>query len=139
MVGFIHNIKSGQFDLPPISMTLGCSILRVSEDNSELECGYDIGGQFLNPACQVQGGVLGAMLDDVMSLLLVNAVEKGHGIATLSFNMSFIRPGLAGTFQALSKLVRQGKEICHVTGELRQNGNLITTAASVSKILSVAV
>lgn len=135
MAGFLGKIQSGKMQLPPIGLALGCTILRVAEDNSELECGYEIGSQFLNPAGQVQGGILCAMLDDATSLLVVNAIEEGAGIATLNLNTSFIRPSSAGAFQAVSRLVRKGNEICNVTGELRQNGKLIATATAVSKIL----
>ena len=135
MAGFLARIQRGELKLPPIGLTLGCSIIRIAEDNSELECGYEIGQQFLNPVGQVQGGILCAMLDDVTSLLIVNVLEKGAGIATLSLNTSFIRPGVAGIFRGVSKLVRQGREICNVTGELWQEGKLIATATAVSKVM----
>ncbi|GLR66977.1 hypothetical protein GCM10010909_16570 [Acidocella aquatica] len=137
MTGLLHKIRDGELILPGISQTLGCAVLRIGENEDEVECSYQIGPQFLNPAEQVQGGILCAMLDDVTSLLIINAIGPGASIATLNLNTSFIRPGTPGGFRGMAKLVRHGREVCNVTGELWQEGKLIATATAVSKILPV--
>ena len=98
---------------------------------------YQAGADFLNPAGQVQGGMLSAMLDDLTASLVDATLGAGQGVATLSLNVSFLRPAMAGQLTGEARLLRRGREVCHVMGTLLQDGKEIATAVTVCKIMPV--
>ena len=80
--------------LPAVTTTLGGTFLSLGDDT--LEAQYVGAPAFLNPAGQVQGGMLCAMLDDVTATLVTSTLAEGEHCATLSLNTSFLRPAKPG-------------------------------------------
>jgi uncharacterized protein (TIGR00369 family) len=91
---------------------------------------------FLNPAGQVQGGMLCAMLDDVTATLVMSTLAEGEHCATLSLNTSFLRPAKPGRLTGRATLVRRGRGVCNVNGELWQNDKLVATASAVCMLVT---
>src|SRR6516164_116902 len=105
--------------LPPITTTLGGRIVSLEADR--LECEYVGAPAFLNPAGHVQGGMLCAMLDDVTALLVTSTLAGGERCATLGLNTSFVLPARPGELRGRARLVRRGRSVCNVEGELWQD------------------
>jgi uncharacterized protein (TIGR00369 family) len=126
--GYFARLQRGEAAPPPVSTTLGGVIRTVDLDAGTLESDYVGASAFLNPAGQVQGGMLCAMLDDVTAFLVTATLGEGQFCATLNLNVSFLRPASAGPLQGRARLVRRGRDVCHVSGELLQEGKLIATA-----------
>ncbi|GAB3354528.1 MULTISPECIES: PaaI family thioesterase [Giesbergeria] len=95
---------------------------------------YQATEQFLNPARQVQGGMLSAMLDDVTAVLVTATLEPGTFCATLSLNTSFLSSAKAGPVIGKARFERQGKNICNVCGELWQGDTLVASATAVCMV-----
>src|ERR1700756_896204 len=110
---------------PPITTTLGATFLSLSGDALEAE--YEGAPSFRNPAGQVQGGMLCAMLDDVTATLVTSTLAEGEHCATLSLNTMFLRPAKAGRLLGRAELVRRGRGVCNVNGELWQTDKLVAT------------
>lgn len=119
---------------PPITTTLGATFVSLREDALEAE--YVGTPAFLNPAGLVQGGMLCAMLDDVTATLVTSTLGEGEHCATLNLNTSFLRPAKPGTLTGRATLVRRGRGVCNVNGELWQDGRLIATATAVCTIIA---
>jgi uncharacterized protein (TIGR00369 family) len=120
--------------LPPITATLGGKVLTLGDD--ELVCEYVGTPAFMNPAGQVQGGMLCAMLDDVTASLVVSTLAPGEQCATLSLHTSFVRPAMPGLLRGRSTLVRRGRGVCNVEGELWQDDRLVAKASAVVMIVA---
>jgi uncharacterized protein (TIGR00369 family) len=75
------------------------------------------------------------MLDDVTAFLVTATLAPGEHCATLSLNLSFVKPAHAGALQGRARLVRRGREVCHVAGELLQDGRLVATATAVCTVV----
>lgn len=118
---------------PPVTQTLGGRVASLSD--SVLESEYVGAPAFLNPAGHIQGGILSAMLDDVTALLVVSTLGDGEHCATLSLNTSFLRPAKAGKLLGRSTLVRRGRGVCNVSGELWQDDKLVAMASAVCAIV----
>lgn len=118
---------------PPVTQTLGGRVASLSD--IVLESEYVGAPAFLNPAGHIQGGILCAMLDDVTALLVVSTLGDGEHCATLSLNTSFLRPAKAGKLLGRSTLVRRGRGVCNVSGELWQDDKLVATASAVCAIV----
>lgn len=131
---YIRKIMDGEVAPPPISTTLGNRIVSLDIEAGRIECEYQALPAFANPAGQVQGGMLAAMLDDVTALLCMAALGEGMHCATLNLNVSFLRPAKPGLITGRAKLVRQGARVVNAEGELWQDGKLLATTTTVNMV-----
>ncbi|MFJ1253899.1 PaaI family thioesterase [Cupriavidus sp. CuC1] len=127
---YFARLQRGAIAPPPISTTLGGRIVAVDLSAGTLESEYVATAAFLNPAGQVQGGMLSAMLDDATAFLVTATLAEHEFCATLNLNVSFLRPARTGPLLGRAGLVRRGKEVCNVSGELLQDGRLVATATA---------
>jgi uncharacterized protein (TIGR00369 family) len=132
---YFARMQRGEAEPPAVTTTLGGRIRAVDVDAGTLESDYVGTDAFLNPAGQLQGGVLGAMLDDVTAFLVTATLADGEFCATLNLNLSFLRPAKAGPLLGKARLVRRGKEVCNVVGELLQDGKLVATATATCMVV----
>jgi uncharacterized protein (TIGR00369 family) len=116
---------------PPASETLGFEMLRVDQNASEIEVGFIGRAEFANPAGQIQGGFLCAMLDETMSVAGVVASGMTAFLPTLEMKTSFLRPARPGPLIAVGRVVKWGKTIAFLEGELFDDQRrLLATATS---------
>jgi uncharacterized protein (TIGR00369 family) len=127
---YFTRLQHGDAELPPITTTLGGEIQKVDLDAGTLESTYIATPAFLNPAGQVQGGMLCAMLDDVTAFLVTATLADRECCATLNLNVSFLRPAQSGPLEGRAQLVRRGRDVCNVSGELWQGGRLTASATA---------
>jgi uncharacterized protein (TIGR00369 family) len=132
---YFARLRRGDAQPPPITTTLGGAIQRVDLDAGTLESSYVATPAFLNPAGQVQGGILSAMLDDATAFLVTATLADNEFCATLNLNVSFLRAAKAGLLVGRAHLVRRGKDVCNVTGELLQDGKLVATATATCMVV----
>jgi len=103
---------------PPGTETLGFSMLRVDQTNKEIEVAFEGRREFTNPAGHIQGGFLCAMLDETMSVAGVVASGMSAFVPTLEMKTSFLRPALPGRLICVGRVVKWGKAIAFLEGEL---------------------
>ena len=120
--------------LPAVTTTLGGRFLSLVDGT--LEAHYVGVPAFLNPAGQVQGGMLCAMLDDVTATLVMSTLAEGEHCATLSLSTSFLRPAKPGRMIGRATLVRRGRGVCNVNGELWQDHKLVATGSAVCMVVA---
>jgi uncharacterized protein (TIGR00369 family) len=80
--------------------------------------------------------MLSAMLDDLTASMVDATLAAGKGVATLNLNVSFLRPAQVGTLQGEARMLRLGRDVCHVMGTLLQDGKEAATAVAVCKVVS---
>ena len=114
---------------------LGSRVVAVDAAAGSLSAHYLAREDFRNPAGTVQGGMLGAMLDDLTASLVDATLAAGQGVATLSLNVSFLRPAQVGDLQGQARMLRRGRDVCHVMGTLLQEGREVASAVAVCKIV----
>ncbi len=116
---------------PPATETLGFSMLRVDQAKKEIEVAFEGRLEFTNPAGQIQGGFLCAMLDETMSVAGVVASGMTAFLPTLEMKTSFLRPALPGRLVCVGRVVKWGKAIAFLEGELYDDqGRLLAKATS---------
>ncbi len=118
----------------PVIHLLGQTIQALDLQAGSITVQYQATEQFLNPARQLQGGMLSAMLDDVTAVLVTATLEPGAFCATLSLNTSFLSAAKEGSVIGKAYFERRGKNICNVRGELWQAGSLVATATAVCMV-----
>ena len=118
-----------RFELPAASALLGWELRAVDPAAGTIEIGFTADERFLNPAGNVQGGFLAAMLDDTQGPALF-AMTGGRVYApTIDFSVSFLKPARPGRFVGKGRVVSLGKTIAFTEAELfDESGELVARA-----------
>ena len=133
--GYFSRMLRGETPRPPVLTLLGSRIDAVDVHAGTLSATYEAQASFRNPAGTVQGGMLSAMLDDLTASLVDATLTAGQGVATLNLNVSFLRPVQMGALQGEARMLRRGRDVCHVMGTLLQDGKEVATAVAVCKVV----
>lgn len=76
----------------------------------------------------VHGGVVMLLVDGAMGRATVRTLEPGQVAATVQFSNQFLAPA-QGTLSAVGRVVRRGRGIAFVEGEVtREDGTLVARA-----------
>jgi uncharacterized protein (TIGR00369 family) len=121
--------------LPPIHHLLGGHNIQWHAEQLELEISYMALDSFTNPRGTVEGGMLCAMLDDVMGLFAF--IANGQKPAT-SINLStdFLRPCYVGIVNTKCRFIKQGKTILNIESEAWQSHKQIARSTANFMVLS---
>ena len=131
-------IQRGELPPPAIAKTLNIEFVEVDTNAQTLTARFNIGEEFTNPAGNVQGGILAAMLDDTMGPALAANLEPGKFASTLNLNVAFVKGAKPGKFLGKGKIINKGRSICYLSGELFDAENsLVATATATAKIASI--
>ncbi len=127
---FFWKIMAGELPPPKAAETLGIVFTHIDADAGTIEVEFQGKSEFTNPAGNIQGGFLAAMLDDTMGPALAATLKQGEFAPTLNLNISFHRPAGVGPLTGKGRIVKRGKDICFLAGELYQEGELVASAAA---------
>jgi acyl-coenzyme A thioesterase PaaI-like protein len=73
---FFWKMADGRLPPPPCAKTLGLEFIKIDGERGTIETRFEAVGIFLNPAGNVQGGFLAAMLDDTMGTALSATLDR---------------------------------------------------------------
>ena len=133
--GPFWDVIDGRTVPPPAAVALGWELLSVDPDAGTIEVAFTASEQFLNPVGVVQGGFLAAMLDDTLGPALVATLGKGQFAPTTDLHVQFLRPARPGRLVGRGRIVRRGKDIGFMSGELvDSSGVLVATATATAQI-----
>ena len=100
----------------------------ISYEEECLELEGEFSAESLNPDGSVQGGMMTAMLDDVTALLIIINSNATLYPNSTNLHSHHHRPLFKGTVIAKAQLVKMGKTIATVKGEIyNSQGKLATT------------
>ena len=131
---FFWKMVDGQLPPPPCAVTLGIAFAAVDGERGTVEVTFQAKPEFLNPAGNVQGGFLAAMLDDTMGPALVATLDAGEFAPTLNLNVQFHRPAKVGSLKGVGRVTLRGREVCQLSGELLQNDKIVASATATAII-----
>jgi len=131
---FFWKIMAGELPPPRAGQTLGLVFKQIDAEAGAVEVEFTAKPEFTNPAGNVQGGFLAAMLDDTMGPALAATLAKGEFAPTLNLNVSFHRPAQVGTLLGKGRVLRRGRDVCFLAGELYQDGALVASAAATALV-----
>lgn len=123
--------------MPPCAQTLGASFKHIDTQAGTIETEFQAGPAFANPVGHIQGGFLAAMLDDTMGPALVATLPPGTFAPTVNLTVSFHRPAKVGVISGKGRILKRGRELCAMTGELYQDGQLIASGTATAVIRQV--
>jgi uncharacterized protein (TIGR00369 family) len=125
----------GRKEAPPAATVLGWELVAVDPDAGTIEVSFTATDRFLNPVGVVQGGFLAAMLDDTLGPALVATLGPGEFAPTTDLHVQFLRPARPGRLVGRGRIVRRGKDIGFLAGELLdESGTVVATATATAHI-----
>ena len=126
---------AGRVAPPPAAVTLGFQLEAIDPDAGTITTSFQATDAFLNPFGSIQGGFLAAMLDDTLGPALVATLAPGDTAPTTDLHVQFLRPARAGRLTGHGRIVRCGRDVGFMTGELRdEEGELVATATATAQI-----
>ena len=134
--GPFWDVMNGRRPPPPAAITLGFELIAVDPEAGTIEISFTAGEQFLNPAGHVQGGFLAAMLDDTLGPALVATLGEGEWAPTLDLHVQFLTPAEPGKLRGSGRVVRRGRDVAFLAGELRTGDpdRIVATASATAMI-----
>jgi uncharacterized protein (TIGR00369 family) len=120
----------GRVPLPPSAATLGWELVSVSPENGTIEVAFTASEAFVNPAGVIQGGFLAAMLDDTLGPALVAGLDPGDFAPTTDLHVQFLRPARPGRLLGRGRVVRRGRDVGFLAGELLDEDGAVVAVAT---------
>jgi uncharacterized protein (TIGR00369 family) len=133
--GPFWDVMEGRRDPPPAAVLLGWRLVDIDPDAGIIDVAFTATDQFLNPAGDVQGGLLAAMLDDTMGPALVATLPPGEWAPTIDLQVQFLAPAKPGELRARGRVVRRGRDIAFLAGELRDSREQLIATATASAVI----
>ena len=86
----------------------------------------------------IQGGMVAAMLDDVMAFAVGLDLEWGQISPTLELKVSMLNPAKPGRLIAEGRVIKRGRSVGFIEGELfDEEGTLLATASSTATFVTL--
>ena len=133
--GPFWDVMAGRREPPPAAVLLGWRLVEIDPEGGTIDVAFTATERFLNPAGHVQGGLLAAMLDDTMGPALVATLGPGEWAPTIDLQVQFLAPVRPGELRAHGRVVRRGRDIAFLAGELRDNDEQLVATATASAII----
>ena len=110
--------------MPPCAKTLGFELLEADAAKGTVSIRFQAQPAFCNPAGQVQGGFLSAMLDDSMGPAVVIASQGERYPVTISLTVTFLAPASPGPIIGRAQVRQLGRTIGCVEASLEDAGGV---------------
>jgi uncharacterized protein (TIGR00369 family) len=123
-------VLAGRGELPPAAKTLGWQLIDVDPDAGTIDVAFTADDRFVNPVGAVQGGFLAAILDDTLGPALVATLDHGQFAPTLDLHVQFLAPAQPGRFVGHGRIVRRGRDIAFLAGELVDDNQTVVAVAT---------
>jgi uncharacterized protein (TIGR00369 family) len=128
-----------RLEAPPSSKLLGWHLLDARPQQGWIRIGFDGRREFCNPAGFIQGGLLGAMLDDTMGPAVFVMTEGRLYTATISMTVNFLAPAKVGRIIGEANVTQLGKTVAFVEGRLAaDDGTVLATASASARLVETA-
>jgi uncharacterized protein (TIGR00369 family) len=120
---------------PPVGQLLGSEYVSRDLERGEVHMRFTALPSFINPAGTVHGGMLAAMMDELLAVTMTAAMREGELNATLDLGTRFLKAGRLGPIEGFGRVVKRGRAVGFVEGELRDSeGNVLVRGNATMQI-----
>lgn len=120
-----HNAGAAHADL------MGVAFVSFDREREEITLAFEAPASFVTPRGSVQGGLVAGFLDEVMGWAHVWATDHAEAPLNLEISMNLLKPVPAGALVGKGRVVRRGRRVIFLEGELFDPaGNLLARATS---------
>tara|TARA_A100001391_G_scaffold34672_1_gene18893 strand:- start:2272 stop:2682 length:411 start_codon:yes stop_codon:yes gene_type:complete len=115
----------------PHASTMGVEFDRFDKEREEITLRFCAPESFVTPRGSVQGGLVAGFLDEVMGWAHVWATDQAEAPLNLEISMSLLKPVMAGPLIGKGRVIRRGRKVIFLEGELfDEAGKLLARATS---------
>lgn len=97
---------------------MGTQYVSFDRESETITMRFTAPESFVSPRGSVQGGLVAGFLDEAMGWAHVIATEGSEAPLNLDINMTLLKPVLPGPLLAKGRVVRRGKRVIFLEGEL---------------------
>jgi uncharacterized protein (TIGR00369 family) len=140
--GLFWDGVEGRAPVPPAARTLGFEFLSADPDAGTIEVAFTAGEEFTNPAGNVLGAFLAAMLYDVLGPALLATLGPGEFQSTLQMSVTFLRPARPGRLLGSGRVAHRDGDhavleatLSAPAGEGRSAGAVLATASAIARVI----
>ena len=125
------------YETNPIATLLGAKPLACDPVAGRITIWFEAKPEFCNLLGTVQGGMLAAMLDLVMSFSVLSTMGgPGFVVPTIDMTTHFLSPARPGRIVGEGAVVKKGRTITFMEGRLRDGeGKLLSTATASGQLM----
>lgn len=136
--GWPPNIQAIFKRMSPASTYLGLEVLDVDVEAQTVDVAFNASDELCNMWGGIQGGMVAAMLDDVMAFAVGLKLEWGQISPTLELKVSMLAPCRPGRIYGQGRVIKRGKSVGFIEGELKdEDGTLLATASSTASFVTL--
>jgi len=136
--GWPPNILAVFKRMSPASRYLGLEVLDVDLESLTVEVAFNASDELCNMWGGIQGGMVAAMLDDVMSFAVGLDLDWGQISPTLEIKVSMLAPARPGRLYASGTVIKRGKSVGFIESELKDEaGTLLATGSSTATFVTL--
>lgn len=117
---------------PPCAVLLGWHVIDVRPADGWIRVGFEARPEFGNPAGNIQGGFLAAMLDDTMGPAIFTHTEGRLYSATIDMTVNYLSPAKVGPLFGEGQVIQLGKTVGFVEAKLMDSDGVIIAKSSSS-------
>ena len=128
--GPFWDAMEGRAPLPPAAATLGMELVSFDDEHRAIELAFTATRDFVNPAGNVLGAFLAAMLYDTVGPALLATLRPDQFQSTVDLNVHFLRPARPGRIIGEGRVVRRDGDLAHLEARLRTDEPIATATAT---------
>jgi len=129
----------GRVPMPRAAATLGLEFIDADLEARTIELAFAATEAFTNPAGNVLGAFVAAMLYDTVGPALLATLEPDQFQSTLELNVNFLRPVRPGRVIGKGRVVHRDGDLAFLEASLLDaQGTLIATATATARVIPLA-
>jgi len=121
----------------PASALLGIQPVALDVQEGAARVAFNAGPSLCNKWGALQGGMVAAMLDDLMSIAAGLTLEWGQIVPTLEMKTSFLAPAPPERLMGEGRVVKRGASVVFLEAKLDgPDGSLLATGSGTARIVT---
>ncbi|WP_433503579.1 PaaI family thioesterase [Pseudonocardia halophobica] len=129
----------GRAPKPRAAQTLGLEVVAVDPEAGTIELSFEAVEDWTNPAGNVLGAFVAAMLYDVVGPALLATLEPDEFQSTLELGVHFLRPVRPGRLTGRGRVAHRRGDLAHLEGSLHDpDGATVATATATARVIPLA-
>jgi len=126
----------GRAPIPPAAATLGFELVDADVEAGTIEVAFAATEAFTNPAGNVLGAFLAAMLYDTVGPALLATLGPDQFQSTLQLNVGFLRPVRPGRIVGRGRVVHRDGDLAFLEATLHDPARaVVTTATATARVI----
>ena len=129
----------GRAPIPRAAATLGFEFIDADVENGTIELAFAATDDFTNPAGNVLGAFVAAMLYDTVGPALLATLEPDQFQSTLELTVHFLRPVRPGRVVGKGRVVHRVGDLAFLEASLLDSqGTIIASATATARVIPSA-